>query len=133
MIEEHETYLVREDAERLAELGFDWGNSRNSIFYPENGFEECPDGVWAPRVSLVLAWLFNKYNAVVTIEPWIHDLDRKHISYTFKYVVRWEDSDNLICLDSQYDYHDPMTALAFGVKRCIKLIAEKHAQSTQER
>ena len=133
MIENHETYLVREDAERLAELGFDWGNSRNSLFYPEDESEECPDGVWAPRVSLALAWLFSKYNAVVTVGTWVHDLDPKRIVYMFKYIIRWDGGDGLISLDSQYDYYDPMTALAFGVKRCIKLIAEKHDQSTQER
>ena len=133
MIEEHEAYLVREDAERLAELGFDWGNSRNSLFYPEDGSVECPDGVWAPRVSLALTWLFYKYNALVTVGTWVHDLDSKHISYTFKYIVQWYDGNDLIYLDSRYDYHDQMTALAFGVKHCIKLIAEKHAQSTQER
>lgn len=132
MIEEHETYLAREDAERITKLGFDWGNGRNSIFY--DGSEECPGGVWAPRVSLALTWLFNKYNAVVTVDTWVHDLDpERNAYYTFKYIIRWDDGHGVICLDSHYDYHDPMTALAFGVKRCIKLIAEKHAQSTQER
>ncbi len=128
MIENHETYLVREDAERLAKLGFDWGNSRNSIFYPEDGSEECPDGVWAPRVGLARTWLYNTYNAVVIIEPWWHSLDEKNI-HAFRYAI-YLDNERI---DSRPEYTHPDEALTEGVKLCIKLIAKKHAQSTQER
>jgi hypothetical protein len=62
------TYTSKKTAILLDKIGFDLGSNSNCRFYPEDGFEECPIGIYAPRLDVAQKWLRENLKIYVTVD-----------------------------------------------------------------
>ena len=123
-----ETYVSREIAEKLNKLNFKWGYSGNSEFYPEDGFEDCPDGIWAPRLDVAQRWLREVKHYHICVQPVNTEVDKETHKCNIAYdVLLYVDNnsrggvDFVEMLEIFETYEDAIEA---GIKKCLTLILE---------
>lgn len=120
--EGHEVHVSLDTAILLKKAGFNWGCSRNSIFYPEDGFEDCSEGYYAPRLDLAQKWLreVKGYHIIVEYDGYQRLYQCRLDSYAHMYDLKnreWVNEN-----DGFSTYED---ALYAGIQRALELILEK--------
>lgn len=115
--EGHEVHVSLDTAILLKQAGFNWGCSRNSIFYPEDGFEDCSEGYYAPRLDLAQKWLREVKNIYLYAYPdFVRGSDINPVwQIKYKYKIEY--------WSGYYDTYEE--ALEAGIKKALELILEK--------
>lgn len=106
-------YVSFETAQLLERVGFNWGCSRNSIFYPEDGFEDCSTGVYAPRLDVAQRWLREVEKIDVLIE-------KRFCAYVYSLGNISNEYENVIIPEMSTGFDTYEQALEAGIKKAVK-------------
>ena len=120
--EGHEVHVSLDTAILLNQAGFNWGCSRNSIFYPEDGFEDCSEGYYAPTLEVAQRWLREVKDIDVYIFPTTNNKRGCVYEWGIKTFGRalWVEGQPYT---NQYEtYEETQEA---GIKKALEMILEK--------
>ena len=113
----HECYVSLEVAKLLKEAGFDW----ECPYKYERSIMACRyEDYEKPTLDVAQRWLREAKNYYVSVEVFVHDLDKNNIYYTYNWVVyfngdRYSGSD----FDTTRYYEVAQEA---GIKKALELI-----------
>jgi hypothetical protein len=120
--EGHQVHVSLDTAILLKQAGFNWGWSRNSIFYPEDGFEDCSEGYYAPRLELAQKWLreVKDYHIIIEYDGYQRVYQCRLDSYVHLYDLKHRE-----WIDDHKDFSTYEEALDAGIRRALELILDK--------
>ena len=120
--EGHEVHVSLDTAILLEQAGFNWGSSRNSIFYPKDGFEDCSEGYYAPRLDLAQKWLREVKDIYIMVFKDFTTIDGWHY-----FVVKkedWESGNESNFYQQESNNHTYEKAQEAGIKKALELILD---------